>query len=156
MSHAARRVSPAFERNKVPILEALRKHLPQQGQLRLLEIASGPGEHAAHWAAELGAGCAVQPTECDEGALDSIRSYCERLPNVAPPLVLNAASEAWPAPVEAAAWDCVVAVNLCHIAPFEATRGLVLGAARVLRPGGVLCVCAPLGSACQLLAGCRA
>lgn len=44
------RVSPAFERNRGPIIEALRRHLPQPSAgatqaLRVLEVASGPGEH---------------------------------------------------------------------------------------------------------------
>ena len=36
------RVSPAFDRNKGPILEAFLKHLPAKSG-NLLEVASGPG-----------------------------------------------------------------------------------------------------------------
>ena len=140
------RVSPAFQRNKEPILEALRRHLPKPSDdstepLRVLEIASGPGEHAAHWATEFGA-YAFQPTEHDGGALDSIRLYTQGLANVAAPLQLDAAApELWQ--VEPASCTAVVAVNLCHISKLEASQGLMQGAARVLRPGGRLCVYGP-------------
>ena len=97
---------------------------------------------AAHWAAELGSAYSFQPTEYDSGALDSIRLYTQGLENVAAPLELDAsAPEQWPA--EPSSCDAVVAVNLCHIAPVEATRGLMQGAARVLKPGGRLCVYGP-------------
>mgnify|MGYP006278547191 FL=1 len=47
----ARRHSPAAERNAAPILAALQRLLPPSGLL--LEIASGTGQHAAHFSAGL-------------------------------------------------------------------------------------------------------
>uniref|UniRef100_A0A7S0HMP6 Methyltransferase domain-containing protein n=1 Tax=Phaeocystis antarctica TaxID=33657 RepID=A0A7S0HMP6_9EUKA len=142
------RVSPAFQRNKQPILEALQRRLPKPPPgatepLLVLEAASGPGEHAAHWAAEFGPAYTFQPTELDADALDSIRLYAQGLANVAPPLVLDTAAAAEQWPVEPASCDAIVAINLCHIAPKEASRGLLRGAARALRPGGRLCVYGP-------------
>jgi hypothetical protein len=59
------RVSPAFERNKGPILEALTRHLPSPAG-HILEVASGPGAHTAHWASELPQ-WTFQPTDVDAG-----------------------------------------------------------------------------------------
>ena len=42
-----------FEQNKGPVLEALRRHLPNGPGGMLLEVASGSGAHCAHWASEL-------------------------------------------------------------------------------------------------------
>ena len=43
------RFSPACERNREPILEVLRKQFA--GRKRVLEIGSGTGQHAVHFAA---------------------------------------------------------------------------------------------------------
>ena len=43
-----RQSSPAARKNLVPILSVLKERLPAQG--RVLEVASGPGEHVAAFA----------------------------------------------------------------------------------------------------------
>jgi SAM-dependent methyltransferase len=130
--------SPAVARNREPILDVLRRVLPRSGLV--LEVASGTGEHAVHFARAL-PGLIWQPSDPDETARSSIRSHRDAagLPNLLSPLLLDAAAPAWP--VERA--EAVVAINLVHIAPWAATLGLMAGAARVLRPGGVLVLYGP-------------
>jgi SAM-dependent methyltransferase len=125
--------SPSVARNRDPILAVLRRVLPPAGIV--LEIASGTGEHAVHFAAAL-PHLMWQPTDRDEQALKSIAAYREAssLPNLLAPLVLDASASAWP--IERA--DAVVAINMIHISPWRATQGLMAGAGRALLPGGVL------------------
>ncbi|MBA3810736.1 MAG: DUF938 domain-containing protein [Caulobacteraceae bacterium] len=133
------RAAPATARNRGPILEALRRRLPGSGVV--LEIAAGTGEHAAFIAAAL-PHLEWRPTDPDPGALISIAAWREdaALPNLLPPLALDASDpDAWP--VERA--DAVVAINMIHIAPWEAARGLMTGAGRVLPPGGLLFLYGP-------------
>lgn len=131
-------ISPAVARNREPILAVLRRMLPAHGTV--LEIASGTGEHAVHFAAGLPE-LAWQPTEIDADALASISAHCmsARLPNLLPPLELDACSPRWPV----GRADAVVAINMIHIAPWTAAEGLMAGAARVLAPGGVLYLYGP-------------
>ncbi len=125
--------SPSVARNRDPILDVLRRFLPRTGMV--LEIASGTGEHAVHFAAAL-PHLTWQPTDQDEQALNSIAAHrtASGLPNLLAPLQLDAAAPNWP--VERA--NAVVAINMVHISPWRATQGLMAGAGRVLPPGGVL------------------
>lgn len=125
--------SPSVARNRDPILTILRRVLPPTGTV--LEIASGTGEHALHFAAALPY-LTWQPTEQDEHALNSIAAHrvASGVSNLLAPLRLDAAAPDWP--VERA--DAIVAINMIHISPWRATQGLMAGAGRVLPPGGVL------------------
>ena len=40
-------------------------------------------------------------------------------------------------------YDAILACNVTHISPFDATEGLFAGAAKALRPGGRLCIYGP-------------
>lgn len=128
-----RRSAPATERNREPILAVLRHVLPSRGVV--LEIASGTGEHAIHFARAL-AGLTWQPSDRDPMARASIAAWAAEaaLPNVRPPLALDASAETWPI----AHADAIVCINMIHISPWRATLGLMRGAGRVLGPGGVL------------------
>ena len=70
----------------MPILAELKRLLPPQGLM--LEIASGTGQHAAHFGAEL-TGWRWQPTDFDPASLPSISAWCGDLANVLPPLVVS-------------------------------------------------------------------
>jgi hypothetical protein len=130
--------APAVARNREPILAVLRQVLPTQGTV--LEIASGSGEHAVHFAAGLPY-LTWQPADVDPDALRSITAYraAARLPNLLPPLALDAAAPDWP--VTRA--DAVVSINMIHIAPWSAAQGLMAGAERILAAGDVLYLYGP-------------
>ena len=134
----ARRHAPATSRNRDAILAVLRDVLPPSGLV--LEIASGTGEHAAYFARSLPR-LEWQPTDPDPDALASIDAWrvTEELPNLREPLALNAAAPDWL--VERA--DAVVCINMIHISPWEATLGLMRGAARVLPAGAPLVTYGP-------------
>ena len=136
MSDGTRLSAPSAARNRDPILHALRPHLPASGTV--LEVASGTGEHVAYFAAALPA-LLWQPSDPASERRASIGSWTAGLPNVLPPLALDAASAAWP--VRQA--DAVLCINMIHIAPWAAAQGLVAGAARVLAPGGLLVLYGP-------------
>ena len=132
-------VSPATARNRDPILSVLKPRLPGGGLV--LEVAAGAGEHAAYFAAAL-PGLQWQPTDRDADSLASIAAWREHaaLPNLAPPLQLDASDpDAWP--LDHA--DVVVSINMIHISPWAATQGLMVGASRLLPPGGSLFLYGP-------------
>lgn len=139
MTNDARRIAPSVARNRDPILEVLRRHLPARGLV--LEIASGSGEHVIHFAMALRRDLAFQPTDLDPEARASIDAWVasEGLTNVRPALALDAASETWP--VTRA--DAIICINMIHISPWASTLGLMRGAARILPPGGVLYLYGP-------------
>jgi tryptophan-rich hypothetical protein len=130
--------SPAAERNAAPILAVLARWLPAQA--RVLELASGTGQHARHLAAAQ-PGWDWQPTEARAEALPAIAARCTGLANVRAPLALDAMASPWPVP--AAAFDALFVANLLHIAPWPVTTALMRGAANSLCPGGLLAVYGP-------------
>ncbi len=129
-------MSPAAERNKQPILEALGPWLPEDGLV--LEVASGSGVHVAHFARAL-SHSSFQPSDQSSEYFALIEEATRGLANVAPPVVLDATAEEWP--IQRA--DFVFNANMIHISPLAATRGLFAGAARVLAPGARLATYGP-------------
>ncbi|RZT36733.1 DUF938 domain-containing protein [Cupriavidus agavae] len=134
----ARRMAPATERNRAPILAVLRQILPVSGTL--LEIASGTGQHAVHFAAAL-PGLTWQPSDPDATHRESIAAWTAhaQLANVLPPLDIDVRREPWP--VDRV--DAMVCINMVHISPWAATGALFAGAGRRLAPGGVLYLYGP-------------
>lgn len=135
---AERQSAPATLRNRDPIADVLAEELPASGLV--LEIASGTGEHAIHFA-ERFPDLEWQSSDPDEAALGSISAWRadSGLPNLRTPLMLDAASTDWP--IDRA--EAVLCINMIHIAPWDAAEGLFAGAARLLRPGGKLILYGP-------------
>jgi SAM-dependent methyltransferase len=138
MTDDLRRHSAAAERNRGPILDVLRRVLPATGLA--LEIASGTGQHAAHFAAGL-PGWRWQPSDPDAGARASIAAWCAGWANVLPPLDLDVMAPDWHAAPDRV--DAIVCANMIHISPWPTCAALMHGAARHLAPGGLLLVYGP-------------
>lgn len=130
-----RRHAPATERNREPIASVLAEELPASGQV--LEVASGTGEHCA-WFAERFPALTWQPSDPDPESIASIADWCSGLPNVLPPLALDAAG-VWPVTQA----DAILCINMVHISPWAATLGLLAGARRLLAVGAPLILYGP-------------
>lgn len=134
-----RQHAAAAERNRGPILEVLQQVLEAE-RGTVLEVASGSGQHACHFARHLPQ-LRWQPSEIDPRSLRSIEAWRahEQLTNVLPPLELDATWDSWP--VQRV--DAVFSANLIHIAPWEVCLGLIRGAGAYLAPGGALVTYGP-------------
>ncbi|MBT8494151.1 MAG: DUF938 domain-containing protein [Deltaproteobacteria bacterium] len=133
------RSTPAIENNREPIASVLVRWLPERG--RVLEIASGPGAHAAYFA-ERFPGLQWQPSDPAPPALESIRAWVAHCDggNLLDPLAIDV-TEDWPAE---GPYDAVLNINMLHVSPYPAAaRGLFAGATAVLEPGSPLLVYGP-------------
>jgi SAM-dependent methyltransferase len=129
--------SEACERNREPILAVLRAVLATARTV--LEIGSGTGQHAVYFAQAL-PHLVWQTSDLPENH-PGICLWIEEsaLPNVRLPLALDVDCDAWPMrPV-----DAVFTANTLHIMSWTCVGKLIDGAARVLVPGGTLCVYGP-------------
>ncbi|WP_223111499.1 DUF938 domain-containing protein [Billgrantia pellis] len=129
--------SPAAARNRQPILDVLSRVLPEQA--RVLEVASGSGEHGVHFA-RAKPGWIWQPSDPNPEARGSIAAWREHaeLGNLLEPMPLDVGG-VWPA----GPFEGIVAINLIHISPWEVTEALVAQAAERLVEGGVLFLYGP-------------
>lgn len=100
--------APACDRNRDPILAVLREHFADRQQV--LEIGSGTGQHAVHFAAALPP--LVWQTSDRHGQLAGIRLWLDEaaLPNTPPPLALDV-NGPWPRQ----RFDAVFSANTLHI-----------------------------------------
>ncbi|MET0962306.1 MAG: DUF938 domain-containing protein [Noviherbaspirillum sp.] len=129
--------SAASARNREPILAALRPLLA--GCRSVLEIGSGTGQHAVHF------GAALPDLRWQTSDLPAnhagIRAWLDEaaLPNVLPPLALDAGGNDWPD----SPFDAIYTANTCHIMSWPEVQGMFRGIGRVLAPGGMLCIYGP-------------
>lgn len=123
----------ATTRNREAILGVLAQILEPKGLV--LEVGSGTGEHAIHFAPHL-APRVWQPSDPNPEMRASIGAWAKSIdcPTLRPPINLDVCQDPWPI----AAADAVVAINILHIAPWTACEGLMRGAGRILPRGGVL------------------
>ena len=144
--HGMLRKAPAAERNRGPIIEVLREHL--RPGMRVLEVASGTGQHVVAFA-EAFPEVTFAPSDADPDARSSVLAWLQQTgrTNVRAPIPLDATLAPWPGEETKAdapaPYDVVICINMIHIAPWEATLGLVRGAAAVTGSEGCLYLYGP-------------
>ena len=130
-------VSDACERNKEPILAVLRVCLA--GRTQVLEIGSGTGQHAVHFAAHL-RHLIWHPTERLTGLADlAVRIQAEGGPNLRVPTVLDVRQPVWPV----ARVDAVFTANTLHIMSWPEVDVMFQRLGATLVPSGILCIYGP-------------
>ncbi len=132
----ARLFSPSAARNGGPIADVLARFLAKNA--KVLEIGSGTGEHAVAFVTAR-PDLTWFPSELDPASRASVAAWTAHaaLAQIRPPSVIDASAETWGVEDEAP-FDAVVSINMIHIAPWAAGRGLIAGAGRLLRSGGIL------------------
>jgi cyclopropane fatty-acyl-phospholipid synthase-like methyltransferase len=129
--------SEACERNKAPILAVLRNAFAQRSAV--LEIGSGTGQHAVHFAAQL-PHLIWHPTEqlANLPHLAS-RVKLEGSANLRAPSMLDVRQAIWPV----RGVDAIFTANTLHIMSWAEVLDAFRGLAAVLPPGGALCIYGP-------------
>jgi hypothetical protein len=128
--------SPSAARNLRAITKVVMETFPGQG--RVLEIASGSGQHVVALAEAL-PDVAWLPSDPDPGARGSITAWIadSGRANVETPLAIDVTALNWEAAVTGPL-DGILCINMLHISPWAACRGLMRGAGALLSPGGRL------------------
>ena len=146
--------SPACERNREPILAVLRKHFADRHVV--LEIGSGTGQHAVHFAAAM----PWLRWRCSDRAeyLPGIALWLDEagLANTPPPVELDVAVGPWPAPLpplppagrgaERSHFDAAFTANSLHIMGWPEVEALFGGLDAALADDATLVVYGPFNT----------
>jgi len=125
------------EQNRAPILTVLQEVFADRR--KVLEIASGTGQHAVYFGQEL-PHLTWQTSELPSNHA-GIQAWLDeaRLPNVLPPLAIDVNEAQWPAEQV----DAIFNANTVHIVAWPAVERMFAGIGRVLAAGGILCLYGP-------------
>ncbi len=134
--------SAACEHNRAPILEALRDVF--RDCTEVLDIGSGTGQHALHFAAALSA-LHWQPTDRAENLAGlSARIALEGSANLRPPLELDLVQSGWPtSPQAGKRWDGAFSANTLHIVAVPLVERFFAGLGATLAAPARLAVYGP-------------
>ena len=134
--HADKPFAPACERNRDPILAVLREHFADRRHV--LEIGSGTGQHAVHFAAALPH--LLWQGSDRAGNLPGIRQWLAEaaLPNTPEPLLLDVGGD-WPR----RRFDAVFSANTLHIMAWPEVEALFAALPAVLADDATLVVYGP-------------
>jgi SAM-dependent methyltransferase len=129
--------SPSCDRNREPILAVLREYFAERRDV--LEIGSGTGQHAVHFAAAM----PWLRWQCSDVAdnLPGIRLWLDEaaLPNTPAPIELDVARGPWPTQI----FDAAFTANSLHIMGWAEVEALFAGLDAVLAPDATLAVYGP-------------
>jgi SAM-dependent methyltransferase len=125
------------EQNRAPILAVLQEVFADRE--RVLEIASGTGQHAVYFGQEL-PHLTWQTSELQSNHA-GIQAWLDeaRLPNVLQPLAIDVNDAHWPAEQV----DAIFNANTVHIVAWPAVERMFAGIGRILAAGGILCLYGP-------------
>ncbi len=137
MTHPDKPFAESCAENQQVILETIAPLLRERREV--LEIGSGTGQHAVHFAAAM-PHLRWQTTELAPHHA-GIRLWIEDagLANVLPPLELDVSGESWPA----GSYDAVFSANTAHIMSWSQVQAMFAGVGRLLRPGGLCMLYGP-------------
>ena len=129
--------SDACERNKGPILEVLREAFADC--THVLEIGSGTGQHAIHFALAM-PGIVWQPSELPD-AMPALRKriFNEGPSNLRAPVVIDVTAPPW----DVRLVDGIFTANTLHIMHWQQVASFFAGLRAVAKPGAVLAVYGP-------------
>jgi SAM-dependent methyltransferase len=139
--------SPSTHRNRDAILQVLKKTIPES-RPRILEIASGTGQHAVYFAGKWPV-VTWWPSDVEARNIASIDAWRKQAgsENVKPACIIDVSSAAWRSGAMIDTWatefDAIFCANMIHIAPWAAAAGLLEGAAKRLKPGGAVILYGP-------------
>lgn len=140
-----RRYSPSIARNRDAIADVFAREVPHDA--RILEIASGTGEHGVHICARLPE---LHWTYSDIDPISRVSQAAWRdhagHDRLYGPLTLDVTEPAWDEPLTGR-FNTVFCANMIHIAPFDAAKGLIRGVGALLRPGGHFLLYGPFARA---------
>lgn len=138
--------APATARNREPIFDVLHPWLRERP--RVLEIASGTGEHAAYFTSRA-PHLRWQPTDISPEALAAIEAHRAATGHdrIDAPLILDT-RRAWPAD----RYDAVLCINMIHISPWDSAEALFRGVGKVLHEQGIVYFYGPFRRAGEALA----
>lgn len=137
---AKKLIYPAADRNKDPILTVLRKHIHPGSNQSLLEIASGSGQHVAHFAPHF-PHVTFYPSEVEPRLLESISAHANGYSNIKEPLRIDITSDyrTWANGIfKESSFDYIYNANMVHISPFQCSIGLFYNAGQLLKRNGLL------------------
>lgn len=139
------RWSEACERNRAPILAVLQRHLAARE--RVLEIGSGTGQHAEHFARALPHLQWQVSDHPDHLPGIAARLQAAGLPNTPAPwplqAVLSPTPGLGPLPAAPLAFDAVFSANTLHIMSWAHVQALFAGLPAVMAADALLCVYGP-------------